>query len=560
MTHVITQACCNDASCVPVCPVGCIHPDPSEPGFATTEMLYIDPATCIDCGVCVSACPVGAIVPDAELVAAATPYREINAAYYAGAPIEPALELVEIPPPPAPVGNGVLRVAIVGSGPAGSYAAGELLRHPYVEVDVFDRLPTPWGLVRAGVAPDHPSTKSITDVFERTADDSRFRFHLNVEIGDDLSHDELLAHHHAVVYAYGASVDRRLDIPGEQLPGSVAATEFVNWYNGHPDFSDHTFDLSGPRAVIVGNGNVALDIARVLVTDPDRLAGTDIAEYAVAALRGSGIEEVVVLGRRGPFEAAYTAKELLALGDLPGVDVVADAPKPGFLVGPDQSPAKRLKVQLVGEYARRRPVAGNRRIRLRYLASPVAILGEDRVVGVRVVRNRLEHSASGGVNAVPTGYGEIIEASLVVRSVGYRGRAIPGLPFDERRGVIPNDEGRVLDEGSPMTGVYTTGWIKRGPGGVIGTNRTCAQETVAHLIADFAAGRLVAPVCSRADLVALVPRRQPDVVDLAGWRAIDDAERRAGAATGSPRRKITTVPGLVEAASRSQEETFDEQH
>jgi ferredoxin/flavodoxin---NADP+ reductase len=560
MTHVITQACCNDASCIPVCPVGCIHPDPTEPGFATTEMLYIDPATCIDCGVCVSACPVGAIVSDAELVAAATRYREINAAYYTEAPIEAALELVEIPPPPAPVGDGVLRVAIVGSGPAGSYAAGELLRHPNVEVDVFDRLPTPWGLVRAGVAPDHPSTKSVTDVFEGTADDGHFGFYLNVEIGEHLSHDELLAHYHAVVYAYGASLDRRLDIPGEQLPGSIAATDFVNWYNGHPDFSDHTFDLSGPRAVIVGNGNVALDIARVLVTDPDRLAGTDIAEHAVAALRDSGIEEVVVLGRRGPFEAAYTAKELLALGDLPGVDVLVDAPHRGLLMSRDRRPATRLKVQLANEYARRSPLAGNRRIRLRYLASPVAIVGVDRVAGLRVIRNRLEHLASGGVGAVPTGREEFIEASLVVRSVGYRGRAIPGLPFDERRGVLPNDEGRVLDEGSPMTGIYTTGWIKRGPSGVIGTNRTCAQETVAHLVADFAAGRLVAPVCSRADLVALVRRRQPGVIDLAGWRSIDGAERRAGAATGSPRRKITTIPGLVEAAGRSQEETFDEQY
>lgn len=556
MTHVITQACCNDASCVPVCPVGCIHPGPSEPGFAKTEMLYIDPATCIDCGACVSACPVRAIVPDTALNAATTPYLEINAAFYANAPIKPALQRVEIPPPTPALGRGVLRVAIVGSGPAGSYAAEELLRHPNVEVDMFDRLPTSWGLVRAGVAPDHPSTKAVTNLFERTADNARFRFHLNLEVGKQITHGELLRHHHAVIYAYGASADRRLGIPGEHLPGSIAATQFVNWYNGHPDFADHTFDLSGPRVAIIGNGNVALDVARILVMNPDDLATTDMAAHAVAALRSSAIEEVVVLGRRGPLEAAYTTPELLALGNLRGIDVIADEREVGG--SPSGSPLlAQRKVEIAARYARNRPVTGHRRIRLRYLASPVAILGDDRVTGLRLERNRLEWLPSGEMRAVPTGEYEEIETGMVIRSVGYRGRAIPGLPFDEERGVLPNVEGRVVDEGSLLAGVYATGWIKRGPSGVIGTNRQCAKQTVSHLVEDFTAGRLVDPPLSREDLNTLVRERQPAVVDLAGWRAIDRDEREAGVANGSPRRKITRVADMLKAC-RSAPQTAPE--
>lgn len=553
MAHVITQSCCNDASCVPVCPVGCIHPAPGEPGFGTTEMLYIDPATCIDCGVCVPECPVDAIVRDDQLTGTNERYRELNAAFYERNPITQALTPVTLNPPV--VLPGPLRVAIVGSGPAGSYAATELLSHPGVEVSVFDRLPTPWGLVRAGVAPDHPSTKAVTELFERTIDNRRVTFHLNVEIGTHISHDELLEHHHAVVYAYGASSDRRLDIPGEDLPGSLAATQFVNWYNGHPDFADLEVDLSGKRAVVVGNGNVALDVARILVRDPDELAATDIADHALKALRESKIEEVVVLGRRGPAQAAYTTPELLGLRDVTGVEAVtvpAEAEMDDLSrdwANAEDAPASRaIKARLASELATQAS-SGVRRIVLRYLTSPLELLGTDSVTGIRIGHNSLVPADNGDLAAAPTGTEELLEAGLVIRSVGYRGRAIDGVPFDERRAVVPNVGGRVVgSDGTPMPGIYTTGWIKRGPSGVIGTNKQCAKETVANLLADFAAGQLAEPTLTAADLEALVGGREPDVMGVEQWRAIDRVERERGRATGKARNKIADRSELLAAA------------
>ncbi|GAB2509197.1 FAD-dependent oxidoreductase [Nocardia heshunensis] len=559
MPHVITQACCNDASCVAVCPVGCIRPGPDEPGFATTEMLYIDPATCIDCGVCVPSCPVGAITRDSALTGVDTRYLEINAAHYEHDPITQQLGAVDLPTPVVATGTAGLRVAVVGSGPAGSYAAQELLTYPGVEVTMFDRLPTPGGLIRAGVAPDHPSTKSVAAVFEPMLADRRFALYLDVEIGSRISHAELLEHHHAVIYAYGAAGDRHLGIPGEELPGSASATEFVNWYNGHPDYADRTFDLSGTRAVVIGNGNVALDIARILAADPDRLARTDMADHAVAALRDSTIEEVVVLGRRGPAQAAYTTPELLALSALPGIDVITDPaevaldPESRALVDDPASPASlRHKTRLAVEYASRPVTPGNRRISLRYLAAPVEILGGDRVTGIRVARNRLERNASGGLDAVPTGTHEDIAAGLILRAVGYRGAPIPGLPFNSARGVLPNDAGRVHDPNTcrPLTGVYATGWIKRGPSGVIGTNKSCARQTVAGLLADHAAGLLAAPGGSAEQFTAVLRERAPGSIDLTGWRAIDSAEVERGLAVGKPREKITSLADLRATARR----------
>ncbi|MFE3189442.1 NAD(P)-binding protein [Nocardia sp. NPDC059240] len=553
MPHVITQACCNDASCVAVCPVGCIRPGPDEPGFATTEMLYIDPATCIDCGVCVPTCPVGAISRDNALTGTDARYLDINAAYYEHNPIRQALGPVELPSPTVLVTAEPLRVAIVGSGPAGSYAARELLKHSGVEVAMFDRLPTPGGLIRAGVAPDHPATKSVADIFDPMMSDRRFHLYLDVEIGAHVTHDELLAHHHAVIYAHGAAGDRRLGIAGEELAGSVSATEFVNWYNGHPDYAARTFDLSGPRAVIIGNGNVALDIARILVTDPDRLARTDMADHAVNALRDSAIEEVVVLGRRGPAQAAYTTPELLALSNVPGVDVITDPaetnldPASRAAVGNPANPASlRQKSRIAAEYSTRPATPGNRRILLRYLAAPVEILGEDHVTGLRVSRNRLEQSESGAIRVVPTGVEEIIGTGLVLRAVGYRGTALPGLPFDAGKGVIPNSLGRVRDPdtGTVLAGVYVTGWIKRGPSGVIGTNKECAKETVAQLIADFSTGKLTAPSTSIAQFTALMRERRPESIALSGWRAIDSVERRNGRSQGRPRVKLTDLTEL----------------
>jgi len=329
MPPVITQSCCSDGSCVYACPVNCIHPSPDEPGFATAEMLYIDPAACVDCGACVSACPVGAIAADTRLEPRQLPFVALNAAFYperaADEKVPPTSKLAPVIEAPfvQPRAGGPLSVAIVGSGPAAMYAADELLTQHGVRVNVFERLPTPYGLVRAGVAPDHQSTKRVTKLFDKIARRRGFRFYLNVEVGSDLTHAELLAHHHAVLYAVGAPNDRRLDIDGMGLPGTGTATEMVAWINGHPEFTDLPVDLSHERVVIVGNGNVALDVARILTTDPDALACTDISDHALSALRDSKVTEVVIAARRRPADSAFTLPELIGLTST--CEVVLDA-------------------------------------------------------------------------------------------------------------------------------------------------------------------------------------------------------------------------------------------
>ncbi|WP_067825267.1 FAD-dependent oxidoreductase [Nocardia inohanensis] len=533
MAYVITQRCCNDATCIAECPVDCIRPTPDQPEFATAEMLYIDPDTCIDCGACADSCPVQAIFPEDELSASLERYREINAEYFQEHPLEPDVNPIAADLRP-PREMGPLRVAIVGAGPSACYAAQDLLARGGVEVDMFDRLPTPWGLVRAGVAPDHAGTKTVTDAFAAAFRRDNFRFHLNVEVGEHISHEELLAHHHAVIYAVGAATDKRLGIPGEDLPGSHSATEFVAWYNGHPDFADRQFDLSGERAVIVGNGNVALDIARILTADPEQLASTDIADHALEALRHSRIREVVLLGRRGPAQAAYTSPEFLALGHLPNVDVVIESA--------DLEPSVALKVRLAHEYAGRPVNPGNKRIVFRYLTSPTALTGDDRVEAIELSRNRLVPSDSGPV-AEPTGETETLATGLVLRSIGYRGEPVPALPFDDERGIVPSDQGSVVPR------VYVTGWIKRGARGVIGTNKVDAKETVDRIIADFIDGTLPTPLHDRDALAKLVRERRPEVVDGDGWTAIDAAERGAGRVAGRPRVKLTSTAELLRAAN-----------
>jgi ferredoxin--NADP+ reductase len=448
------------------------------------------------------------------------------------------------------------RVAIIGAGPAGFYAAERLLKDPTtkVEVELFDRLPTPWGLVRAGVAPDHPKIKSVSRVYEKTAALAGFRFHGNVVVGSDLTPNELLAHHHAVIYSYGAAQDRRLGIPGEELAGCVPATEFVAWYNGHPDAVDLELDLDGRRAVVVGNGNVALDVARMLVLTSDELAITDIANQALLTLTTSSIEEVVVLGRRGPAQAAYTTPELRELGELTDADVTVDpadvqldTPNRGWLQNHPTDRTIRGNVEIVSEYAGRKPAGRRRRVVLRFLSSPVEILGAERVDGMRVVRNELIADETGRIRAQHTDVEEIIECDLVLRAVGYRGAGIEGVPFDERSGTIPNQRGRVLAEpgGTVLPGVYAAGWIKRGPSGVIGTNKKCAHETVEHLLEDLASGRLPEPNCSRDELDGLLAERTPQRVDYAGWKRIDMHERRTGEAQGRPRVKLTSRGELL---------------
>jgi ferredoxin/flavodoxin---NADP+ reductase len=443
-----------------------------------------------------------------------------------------------------------LRVAIVGSGPAGFYAAGQLLadKERTIEVDLLERLPTPWGLVRGGVAPDHPKIKSVSRVYEKIARRPGFRFFGNVEVGTYVSVQELRDWYDAVIYAVGTAADRRSGIPGEALAGSHSATEFVGWYNCHPDFRDLEFDLSGERAIVVGNGNVAVDVARMLCLSEAELRVTDIADHALDALLASNVREIVVLGRRGPEQAAFTNPELLELGELGDADIVVDPVDLDIAEHAREEAldqTARRNVEILHEYAQREHAGKPKKIVLRFLTSPVEILGDGRVEQVRVVRNELVRGEDGRLSARATGREELLDTGLVFRAIGYTGVPIAGLPFDERRGTIPNAGGRV--EGAERT--YVAGWIKRGPSGVIGTNKKDATDTVATLLADLDAGVLAGRELPPADEVAAtLEQRQSELVTYAGWEAIDAAEKGAGEPHGRPRVKLTRIDELLEAA------------
>ncbi|MGD1254428.1 FAD-dependent oxidoreductase [Mycobacterium seoulense] len=445
-------------------------------------------------------------------------------------------------------------VAIVGSGPSGFFAASSLLKAADaaedidVAVDMLEMLPTPWGLVRSGVAPDHPKIKSISKQFEKTAEDPRFRFFGNVVVGEHVQSSELAERYDAVVYAVGAQSDRALNIPGEDLPGSVAAVDFVGWYNAHPNFEQATPDLSGARAVVVGNGNVALDVARILVTDPDVLGVTDIADHALDSLRPCGVEEVVILGRRGPLQTAFTTLELRELGDLEGVDVIVDPAQLEGITDEDEAAADKttkLNIKVLRDYAARAPRPGHRRIVFRFMTSPIEIKGEGRVERIVLGRNELVTDENGRVSAKDTGEREELPVQLVVRSVGYRGVPTPGLPFDDKSATIPNTAGRV--EGSRNE--YVVGWIKRGPTGVIGTNKKDSQETVDTLLADLDSakgGGLAEFADDHADKLAdWLASRQPKLVTSAHWEIIDRHERAAGEPHGRPRVKLPNLDELL---------------
>jgi len=451
--------------------------------------------------------------------------------------------------------TATLRVAVIGSGPAAFYAAGHLLAGdaPPVAVDMIERLPTPWGLVRLGVAPDHPKLKEVSRAFEKIAARPGYRFLGNVEVGRDVTHEELTRLYGAVVYAVGAQTDRRLGIPGEDLPGSWSATAFVAWYNGHPDFQDHSFDLSHERAVVVGNGNVALDVARMLSLTRKELARTDTTDPAIEAIAGSGIREIVVLGRRGPVQASWTAPELGELGELAGADVLID-PEELELDAASAAeleaatPIVRRNMDLLRDFASRAPTGKPRAIRLRFRVSPVALLGESRVEAVEAARNLLEPDGKGSVRAVATDEHEVLPCGILFRSVGYRGVSLPGAPFDEGSGTIPNVGGRVLDgNGAAIPGVYCAGWIKRGPTGVIGTNKKDATETVDLILEDAQAG-LLERGADETEVDALLAQRDIDVVTYQGWETIDALERARGAKQGRPRVKLCTWDELLETA------------
>jgi ferredoxin--NADP+ reductase len=452
-----------------------------------------------------------------------------------------------------------IRIAVVGAGPAGFYTAGHLLKqsseddHP-IDVDMFERLPTPWGLVRSGVAPDHPKIKSVTRIYEKTAAHLRFRFFGNVELGRDVSRDELARHYHAIVYATGSPADRPLGIPGEELAGSHPATDFVGWYNGHPDFCEHDFDLSASRAVVIGNGNVALDVARMLTLTHEELAVTDIADHALELLDASSVREIVVVGRRGPAQAAFTNPELRELGELADADVIVDAEElERALSVPDSTmdSTSEKNVSILRDYAQRSPSGKSKRVILRFLLSPIELIGDDD--GVRAVvlaRNALQATEDGRLRAEPTGETETIEAGLAMRAIGYRGIALPGVPFDERSATIPNEQGRGSGPSGPLTGEYAVGWIKRGPSGIIGTNKKDAQQTVDALLADLEAGKHLQPDDPDPQAIErMLGERVPALVTYEGWSEIDRHEQSLGEPQGRPRVKLTRIEQLLRVAA-----------
>ncbi|MFB7369451.1 FAD-dependent oxidoreductase [Streptomyces sp. NPDC056222] len=455
----------------------------------------------------------------------------------------------------------MLRVAVVGSGPSGVYTAQSLVQQsgvPGVRVDVLDRLPCPYGLVRYGVAPDHEKIKSLQQNLRAVLEDQRVGFVGNVEVGErGLTPERLLELYHAVVYCVGAARDRRLGVPGEDLAGSHSATDFVSWYSAHPDAADNGFRLDGPSAVVIGVGNVAVDVTRILARGADELRATDVPQGALAALAASRVRAVHMVGRRGPGQAKFTTKELRELGGLGSARVSVDpadlALDPAFADSSALPAVNRRNLEVVrgwaagaaegsGAAARDGAAEAARTISLRFFLRPVELLGEDgRVAAVRF--ERTEPDGTGGVRG--TGRYEEIEAQLVLRAVGYKGVALPGLPFDQARGTVPNEAGRVLRDGVPSPGEYVAGWIKRGPTGVIGTNRPCAKETVTSLLADAAelAGRPVP-----ADPIGALRDLGHEPVAWRGWLSIERAESDLGRSLGRGRVKIPDWPGLRAAA------------
>ncbi|MET0953005.1 MAG: 4Fe-4S binding protein [Aeromicrobium sp.] len=552
MTYVITQQCCNDAACVPVCPVNCIHPTPDEPDYGTAEMLYIDPAGCIDCGACLDVCPVDAIEPDYDLPPESLPFIELNAAYFQ-APGRRDYDATPYEEParhrPGGVSEAAIRVAVVGTGPAASYAVQHLLgqRGLNVEIDVFEKLLTPSGLVRFGVAPDHQSTKQVNDGFGRALRSARVRVFLGVTVGKDIGVDDLAGRYHAVIHGFGAPQARRLGVAGEDLPGSHPATDFVAWYNGHPDLATAEFDTGVERAVVIGNGNVALDVARLLALDPERRRRTDMADHALDTLAGRGLSEIRVIGRRGADMAAFTAPELLGLIDALGPRLLRSTPI-GPLTGP-ASPMDAYKRLLIERLPIEPPstmsASDGPVVVLDFCRTPVEVVGRERVEGVRWSRTDIDPETG---RATKTDEVEQLSCGLVISAIGSRAVPIDGLPYDEERGVVPNDGGRVVDpaSGSPVVGAYVTGWAKRGPQGSIGTNRHCARETTEALLDDFFGGVLREPR-DLSDVAAVLPY----AITIEGWTALDAHERAAGRAAGRPRVKVVDTDvqrAVIEAA------------
>ncbi|MCA9961959.1 MAG: FAD-dependent oxidoreductase [Anaerolineales bacterium] len=456
-----------------------------------------------------------------------------------------------------------LRVAIIGAGPAGFYAAEHLFKQKMaVQVDMYDRLPTPFGLVRNGVAPDHQKIKSVTAVFDRTAKKPGFRFFGNVELGRDVSVDDLRDHYHQIVYTTGAQTDRALNVPGADLEGHHPATEFVAWYNGHPDFRDLQFDLSQEKVAVIGIGNVAMDVARILCRTPAELAQTDIADYALEALSKSNVKEVYVLGRRGPAQAAFTTPEIKELGEMEDTDtftisdeVELDSLSEASLAESADRGAMR-KVEIIQSYAQNQSTGKSRKLFVRFLVSPVELYGDEHghVKAMKLVHNELYKTDAGSLRPRATERTEVIEVGLVFRSIGYRGVPLSGVPFNDSWGVILNDNGRVIhpDTKEPVTGEYTAGWVKRGPSGVIGTNKPDSVATVDLMMADLQNGRYLHPTHPEAEAIAsLIAERQPQFFSYADWQKLDELETAKGAELGRPRLKFTCVEDMLAAVGKA---------
>ncbi|GAA3534176.1 ferredoxin--NADP(+) reductase [Aeromicrobium flavum] len=538
MAYAITQSCCKDASCVSVCPVDCIHPTPDEPDFGTADILYVDPKACIDCGACADACPVAAPKAIDLLSGSEAVFEQLNAAYYERRPER------EAPPVHTweEMGGDLARtlsIAIVGTGPAAAYTARQLLLSTDAKVTMIDKLPVPGGLVRGGVAPDHTDTKKFADLFHWAYRHPRTKMVMNVEVGRDITHDEVLQHHDVVIYGVGARRDRELGVPGEDLSGVYPAPDVVGWYNGALDIDPADIVLAGDRVVIVGNGNVALDLARLLLHDPAVLARTDMPDHAVRAFGDLDVREVVLLGRRGPSAAAFTRPELLMMP--PGIDVVVarDQFTEDELAEaePETNAAVLAGLPLV-DVDLTTPPGDRRRLVFAFGRQVVSVEGQDRVEAVQVAPSGVPEQAV----KVPCG--------TLIRATGHRGTPVAGLPFDEATATVPNEHGRVVDPatGRPVPGTYVVGWIKRGATGGIGTNRTCAHETIATIIADANAGQVPWAPRRRLTFGAYVRGRVDGVVGRRRMLAIEKAEERRGEREGRPRVKFGSVDEMLKVS------------
>lgn len=452
-----------------------------------------------------------------------------------------------------------LRVAIVGAGPSGFYAAGALLQQKdiHVSIDIFDRLPTPYGLVRYGVAPDHQKIKSVTKVFERTVRDSRVRYFGNVGLGEEISRDNLQSHYDQIIYATGASSDKQLGIPGEELNGSFSATEFVAWYNGHPDFADREFDLSVESVAIIGVGNVAMDVTRILAKSYDELAETDIADYALEKLRGSRVKHIHVIARRGPAQAKFTNPEIKELGELAEADVIIKAedlvldPASQASLESDRTAVRNLETMQA--LAERGATGKPKQIHFHFLRSPVELTGDGSVTAMRMEVNELHPTDTGYIACDGVDRFETLDVGLVFRSIGYRSVPIPDVPFYDKWGIIPNEKGRVTatHQGEVVPGEYVVGWAKRGPTGVIGTNKPDAAETVSLMLADVETLTPASDATANPQtILALLKDRGVAYFTFADWLQLEAIENERGKAEGRPRVKFTSEAEMLAAVQK----------